>query len=263
MSDTLDAALVVASDIHLKHLGDARGRLLLDVLARLGRVEYLVLNGDIFDFCLGDSSYFQNKFRALGQALSDASRRGVKVLFLEGNHEFHMTAVGWPGVEFVTERDRVVTLSTGENIKISHGDLITDDFWYRAFRGLVKSPVARYGARLVPGSWLDAYSLKHAGFSRAQDKYRKLDHARILASFNRWLADGAYDHGIIGHFHVPYAEKRETHDGLMLSVDSWDQPNLLVYKNTRFERVFLREPRAPFVFDPAESIFRTAKAPGI
>ncbi len=256
MSDTLDAALVVASDIHLKHLADSRGKLLLDVLARLGRVEYLVLNGDIFDFCLGDSRYFQNKFRPLGEALSDVSRRGTKVLFVEGNHEFHMTAVGWQGVEFVTERDRVVTLSTGETVKISHGDLITDDFWYRAFRGLVKSRVARYGARLVPGSWLDAYSLKHASISRAQDKYRKLDHARILGAFNRWLADGAYDHGVIGHFHVPYAEKRDTHDGLMLSVDSWDLPNLLIFKDARFQRVFLREVGAPFVFDATESIFR-------
>lgn len=256
MSDTLDAALVVASDIHLKHLGDERGKLLLDVLARLGRVEYLVLNGDIFDFCLGDSSYFRNKFRALGVALERVAERGTKVLFVEGNHEFHMPAIGWQGVEFVTDRDRVLVLGGGERIKLSHGDLIKDDFWYRAFRGLVKSGAARALARLVPGSWLDAYSLKHASVSRAQDKYRKLDHAGILGAFNRWLADGSHDHGVIGHFHVPYAEKRETHDGLMLSVDSWDLPNLLVYKDARFQRVFLRAPGAPFVLEPAESIFR-------
>ncbi len=257
MSGTLDAALVVASDIHLKHLGDDRGRLLLDVLARLGQVEYLVLNGDIFDFCLGDSAFFRNKFRPLGEALARVARQGTKVVFVEGNHEFHMTATGWEGVEFVTSRDKVVALASGERLKISHGDLIKDDFWYRAFRGLVKSEAARLGAKLVPGSWLDAYSLKHASVSRAQDKYRKLDHAGILAAFNRWLADGTYDHGIIGHFHVPYAEKRETHDGLMLSVDSWDLPNLLVYKNRRFQRIFLRAPGAPFQWEPAESIFRS------
>jgi UDP-2,3-diacylglucosamine hydrolase len=256
MSDTLDAALVVASDIHLRHLGDERGRLLLDVLARVGRVEYLVLNGDICDFCNGDSRYFRSKFAALGAALSDVAKSGTKVLFIEGNHEFNMSEIGWDGVEIVTERDRVVTLSTGERIKFSHGDLIKDDPWYRAFRGLVKSRFARYGSRLIPGRWLDAYSLKHASVSRAQDKYRKLDHAKILAAFNRWLGDGSYDHGIIGHFHVPYAEKRETHDGLMLSVDSWDLPNLLVYRGARFQRVFLRGPGAPFEFEAAESIFR-------
>lgn len=257
MTSTLDAALVVASDIHLRHLSDERGRLLLDVLARLGRVEYLVLNGDIYDFCMGDSPYFKRKFAALGKALEEVARRGTKVVFVEGNHEFHMRDIGWDGVEFIVERDYVVTLSSGERIKFSHGDLITDDFWYRAFRGLVKSRVALVLAKLLPGSWLDAYSLKHASVSRAQDKYRKLDHSRILAAFNRWLGDGSYDHGVIGHFHVPYAEKRETHDGLMLSVDSWDSPNLLVYKDGRFQRIFLRAPGEIFLFEGAESVFKS------
>lgn len=252
----LDAPFVLASDIHLKHLGDERGRLLLDALERLGDVEYLVLNGDIFDFCLGDSVYFQRKFEALGQSLGRLAGRGVKVLFLEGNHEFHMGRIGWTGVEFIADPYRVVTLQNGAKFKVGHGDLITDDALYRAFRGLVKSPFAKWLSERIPGAWLDAYALKHASVSRAQDRYRKLDHARILAAFNRWLGDGSYDHGIIGHFHVPYAEKRDTHDGLMVSVDSWDLPNLLVYKEQRFQRAFLRQPGEPFTLEPAESIFR-------
>ena len=56
---TIDAALVVASDIHLQSMEDPRARLLMDALSRLSQsVECLVLNGDIFDFCFGPSRYF-------------------------------------------------------------------------------------------------------------------------------------------------------------------------------------------------------------
>lgn len=257
----LDAPLVVASDVHLRHLDDERGRLLLDVLGRLGpRVEWLVLNGDICDFCFGDSRYFREKFARLGEALAGVAARGIKVLFVEGNHEFHMAAMGWRGVEVVVARDRAIRLSSGEAIKLSHGDLLKGDKLYAAFRALVKSAFARWCAMRVPGKWLDWYALRHAVMSRAQDKYRTLDHAKILACFNRWLGDGEYDHGIIGHFHVPYAEKRETHDGLMLSVESWDRPNLLVYDGGRFERVFLKEPGAAFKREAAESIFKSTRS---
>jgi hypothetical protein len=166
-----------------------------------------------------------------------------------------MRTIGWSGVEFVTQRDYVVTLASGERIKLAHGDLLTHDPLYRAFRGLVKSPVARWAAGYVPGGWLDAYTLRHAKLSRAQDKYRSLDHGRILQAFDRWLADGRYDYGVIGHFHVPYAERRPAGAGLMLSVESWERPNLLVFEDGAFRRIYLQEPGMPFSREAAESIF--------
>jgi UDP-2,3-diacylglucosamine hydrolase len=256
MAETLKAPFVLASDLHIQHMADKRARLLLDVLGRLGpAVEYLVLNGDVFDFCYGDSDYYRRKFRPLGTALEAIAARGTRVLFVEGNHEFHMAKVGWQGVEFVTQRDYVVTLGSGERIKLTHGDLITDDPWYRAFRGIVKSQTARRAANLIPGGWLDAYSLRHAKVSRAHDKYRSLDHQRILKAFDKWLADGRYDFGVIGHFHVPYAETRPAGQGMMLSVDSWERPNLLIFEDGNFQRIYLEEPERPFTRAPLTSIF--------
>lgn len=260
---TLDSPLVVASDVHLRLPDDDRSRLLLDVFQRLGpSVEYLVLNGDIFDFCLGDSEYFRKKFRVIGEALGRVAQRGVKVLFVEGNHEFHLDRIGWEGVEVIQTYDLTLTLKSGERIKVTHGDLLTNEPLYRVFRALVKSSFARVAAQFVPGSWLDAYAMKHATMSRSQDKYRRLDHERILGAFNRWLAASDCDHGIIGHFHVPYAERHETRAGLMLSVESWDRPNLLVYERGEFQRIFLAPPGSPFVFEPAESLFRTVPSGG-
>ncbi len=255
----LDAALVLASDLHILRPDDERGVRLLDVLGRIepGKTEALVLNGDVFDFCFGESRFYQEKFRVLGAALSKLAAAGVRVVFIEGNHEFHMRGIGWAGVEFVTVKDFSITLKSGVTVKITHGDLIKDDPWYRRFRAIVKSRFFAFFASLVPGRWLDAWTMRFAKTSRAKDQYRQLDHGTILAAFDRWLAGGARaDHGVIGHFHVPYAEKRPQGDGgLMLSVESWDRPNLLVYDEGAFRRIYLEKVGAPFVGRVVEPLF--------
>lgn len=251
------AELVVVSDVHLRAAGDSRYRILLELIASIGKTtEYFVLNGDIFDFCFGDSAFFRAKFHDLGVALDQLAKTGVKVVFIEGNHEFHIDELGWTNIEIISSHSRSVKLRSGVHIKIGHGDLITDDRLYRAFRGLIKSNFVRQFAKRIPGRWLDGYALRHAKFSRSQDRYRTLDHHRILRAFSRFLRDGDYDHGIIGHFHVPYAEKRETSDGLMLSVESWDRPNALTYAGGSFYRLFFDKSAIKARLEPAESIFK-------
>ena len=259
---SLDSAeLVVVSDVHLRQPDDQRSKILLDLISQLSKpTEYFVLNGDIFDFCFGDSAYFRRKFQVLGQALADAVKRGVKVIFIEGNHEFHMEELGWGHIEIIKTHSRPVQLNSGTKINIGHGDLITDDKAYRAFRGLVKSGFARAIAKRLPGSWLDGYALKHAKVSRSQDKYRKLDHQRILSAFERFLDIDDYEHGIIGHYHVPYAEKRSNEKGMMLSVDSWDVPNALTFEKGNFYRLFFKDSAENPRIELAQSIFRESQS---
>jgi UDP-2,3-diacylglucosamine hydrolase len=250
------AELVVVSDVHLRHADDQRSKILLGLITHLCQpTEYFVLNGDIFDFCFGDSEYFRKKFQALGQALAGAVSRGVKVIFIEGNHEFHMEELGWDHIEIIKTHSRVINLKSGTNIKVGHGDLITDDPAYRAFRGFVKSGFTRAIAKRLPGKWLDGYALKHASVSRAQDKYRKLDHQRILTGFDRFLSDGDFEHGIIGHYHVPYAEPRKNGKGMMLSVESWDTPNALIYEKGNFFRLLFTDASETPRIEVAKSIF--------
>ena len=81
-----------------------------------------------------------------------------------------------------------------------------------------------------------------AHISRSADEYRTINHDAILTAVYTWLESGKQDYGLFGHFHVPYAEPRR--DGLkggVFSVDCWDKPNLLVFKEGRFERLWLGE----------------------
>lgn len=254
-TQTLQGELVLASDLHVREPEEHRARLLVDLIDRIdGATAYFVLNGDVFDFYFGAGAYFRRKYAAIGAALERLSARGTRVLFIEGNHEFHMHEAGWQQVEIVTTRDLVLPLPSGTRVKITHGDLLSDDPLYRMFRALIKSQAVRAGAKLLPGAWLDAYAMRHASISRSRDKYRTLDHQKILANFSQWLVTApTADHGIIGHFHVPYAEPHP-HGGLMVSVASWDQPSVLVFRDRRFWRAHLNEVGAAFQLTTARPL---------
>lgn len=252
--------LVVVSDIHLREPGDERSQLLEQLISRLspGDVRFLVLLGDIFDFCLGSSEYFRKKFAPLGELLEQVSRRGIQVLFFEGNHEFEMERIGWKGVEFVTDPYRVLRLRDGKRVALAHGDLVHSSWDYRIFRKVVKSQTVSEIARFVPGRLIELYAFSHAKISRARDDYRKLDHEKLLNSAEEWVRRSACDFGIFGHFHVPYAETRHNHDRShpvrLFSLDSWDHPNTLTYDAGVFNRGFLSLAKEKESWEEARSL---------
>lgn len=240
MSLTWDAALVVMSDIHLQSPDDARGCLLLKLLAELCEEppEYLVLLGDIFDFCLGSHPYFQKKFAPVGSALEALAKRGTKVLFVEGNHEFRLLDLPWEGVEIIENGTHFIELRSGAKIQMAHGDMIYSHRRYKAFRRLVKSPLVTGIARYLPGVWMDRIANKGSEVSRSADQYRVIQHKNILGAVDKWLENGPGEYGIFGHFHVPYAEpRRDGKHGGVYSVECWDKPNVLAYREGGFFRL--------------------------
>lgn len=242
--DKLDAEIIIVSDIHLGSLDDQRGKLLMKLLEHLSQgVQYFIFNGDIFDFCFGNGVFFKNKFSELGVLLGKLSDQGVTVLFLEGNHEFAMSEIGWKSVQFITEKSYFIETSDGRTVALSHGDLLKHDPWYQRFRKLLKSSRTHSLAGMIPGRWLDVYALSHAKISRAQDQYRELDHRVIINAAFEWLGESESQIGIFGHFHVPYCEELKTEKGRkqIYCVESWDTPNVLVYRGGEFYRAYLHE----------------------
>lgn len=234
----LAAELVVVSDIHLGHCADERGQYLLNTIHQLVKsdVRTFVMLGDIFDFTLGSSGYYRRKFAPIGAALTRLAASGTRVLFFEGNHEFNMPRFGWDGVEIIEEGDRLIELGDGTRVLMTHGDMLYPSKVYAAFRHVVKSRLVKEVASLFPGTFLDKMTLKSAQISRAQDDSRTMNHRGLLETANRWLAGSDAQHGIFGHFHVPYAEPREDAKGKILSLDCWDKPNLLIYTEKEFWR---------------------------
>ncbi len=255
----IHASLVVMSDIHLHRADDERARLLLRVVEqiRLGEVEYLVLLGDIFDFCLGSHPYFQKKFAPIGEALTAVSRAGTKVVYVEGNHEFRLIDLPWEGVHIVEHGTYALELTGGDKVQVAHGDMIYSHRRYKMFRRVVKSAFVTAIASRLPGPWMDRLAIGSSELSRSADQYRTVCHDNILAAVDSWLEKGPGDYGIFGHFHVPYAEpRRDGQKGGVFSVESWDSPNLLALREGAFYRSLLTRDGEGLHWHPAEPLVR-------
>jgi UDP-2,3-diacylglucosamine hydrolase len=234
-----NVSLLVVSDVHLKDLEEDNAQTLFGIIREAAtlRPEYFILLGDIFDFSLGSNAYYKRKFAKLGEELTALAKTGIKVIFFEGNHEFNVENFGWDGIEFVPEGTRILKFKSGKSVALSHGDLIYSSQVYRRFRSVVKSFPVKLVASFFPGKLLDHLTLKSSELSRAQDKYRTMDHAEILAAAENWLGHCGADDGIFGHFHIPYAEKRRDGNGRILSLDCWEKPNALVLAEDEYYRI--------------------------
>jgi UDP-2,3-diacylglucosamine hydrolase len=225
-----NAALIVASDAHIKTEHDERYLLLCSLVesALAKGAKGLVLNGDIFDFFFGWSHYFQNKYRRLLDGLDALAKSGALVWFVQGNHEFGMEPLGKTfQFEILSSEGRVWTGPQGQKILITHGDLLKRDLKYELFRAFIRSKFVSIIAFLTPQRLLDRMTLWFARTSRKKDKYRVLRHEQIAACAKSVLDESRTDAIIFGHFHHPYDEKLD--DGRrILSVTSWSEPSCII-----------------------------------
>jgi len=236
-----DPELIVASDVHIRTEDDDRYQLLCQLVDEARRVgaKAFVLNGDIFDFFFGWGTYFRFKYSRLLDGLDELAKSGATVWFVSGNHEFGLEALGQHHkFSVIPSEGRVWTAAGGRRVLIAHGDLLRPDFWYSLFRTAVRSPVVSLLAWAFPQGLLDKLTLWFASTSRKKDKYRVLNHEKIIESALMRLKESGAETIIFGHFHHPYDEIKD--DSLrLLSVASWDSPSCLVISSDgTFIRVY-------------------------
>lgn len=247
--------LVVVSDIHIREPSDDRAKLFLELIAecKVKSVKNLILNGDIFDFFYGRGSYFKQKYQVIFSALTALSPT-TNVIFVEGNHEFGLERLDIQGIAIRDGLGGSLQLSR-TLVVFCHGDLMIPDWKYNVFRGFVRSGLANGIASIIPQKWLDGFTTWLAKTSRKKDKYRTLNHERIQLYAEQFLkkhldthSDIHSDNGgiytmqmpttlVFGHFHYPYDIQLQSHK--ILSVQSWDQPSILVIDQNRHDRQFL------------------------
>jgi len=234
----ISADIIIVSDIHIVHMLDARGKALLGFISEIDKANTLVLTGDIFDFCVGSRKHFRKKFESLGNALELLIKNGVRVVFVEGNHEFQMKKIGWQGVEFFDGRGLEIKTSDGQMIRFCHGDLIAPTVSYLVFRSFLKSWLTQTLCLLFSARWLDDTAISYAENSRRTHKSAGLNHRRVVDNASLLIKSTDCRHIVFGHFHTPYAEPVGEKHGLVLSVESWKRPNALIVKDGKFFRYY-------------------------
>jgi UDP-2,3-diacylglucosamine hydrolase len=214
---------VFIADAHLLDPAEANYRALLDFLAEQeGCTDLLVLLGDICEFLAGYPHTVFPPYVPLMEALNRLQRGGTRLIYVEGNHDFHLE----PGFRNrfpcqILPDGGTIELD-GERILLAHGDLADPtNHGYRLMRGLLRGPLVRLLIRLLPvaATWWIGEHWSRSSRCRRNDKSRQKPARQILIPFARArLAEGARA-VVTGHFHQPFHEQLET--GELIALGDW------------------------------------------
>jgi UDP-2,3-diacylglucosamine pyrophosphatase LpxH len=231
------ADLLFVSDVHLGDGQDSRGLLLTSLFYSFVdlRIDQIVLGGDIFEFCFGPKKHFRRKFQSVYSPLQELAKKGSKIRFIQGNHEFFVENLDWPNVTFIKENSLELNLKTNQvKVLIAHGDLINPPRPYLNYLKIVKSRMFFYFMCLLPAKFVDYMALIFAKKSRSRDVYRELNHKKIVDDGFAWVSGANADVGIFGHFHFPYESQR---NGKRILCDwSWELPNFIAFVSGKWVR---------------------------
>jgi len=229
------------ADAHLRDLDDPNQTDLVEFLSWLSseqrRPDKLVLLGDLFDFWTGGCSVVFDNYRPVLDALLSLKDRGVKIIYLEGNHDFSMGA-------FFTKTLNAEVFTNSHEIDIegkrtflAHGDICDDSSGYRLWRWLIRSIFFKTLIAILPArtTWKIAKKLS-TGSRRNPLRSRELE--RRLKNFARARIGEGYDNVILAHTHIPAikSEVSNKRKGTYANPGSFEGGrNYLLYADGKFK----------------------------
>jgi len=195
--------LVFVADAHLTS-DDPEVDAFVRFLEEVGsRASTLAILGDLFNLWLGRRKFSLPHHRKVLSALGELEGRGVRLVYVEGNRDFHLRRVHLGDPFETVAEDSLVETFGGWKFWATHGDAINlDDRPYRAWKAFSKSaPV--YGAfSLLPGALgtrlAESLERKLSGTNIKHKTRFPIEHCRAYARLV--LEQGC--HGLVlGHFH--------------------------------------------------------------
>ncbi|MFZ9596159.1 MAG: UDP-2,3-diacylglucosamine diphosphatase [Bdellovibrionia bacterium] len=200
-------SLIAVSDLHIWGPQDpVYASLIALIQLRAKPSDTLVLAGDLFDVWVGNKTIFLHLYSSFFNQIQAAAQRGVRIYYIEGNHDFMMKKV-FEKIPGVTVCSRTIQIEVqGKIFHCAHGDLVDPrDYGYRLLRLFFRSPLMKALVALVPGEWLSRFGQFSSQKSRSQHKNLPLAQMEYLRrTFRSYAAErisqGA-DFVILGHCH--------------------------------------------------------------
>jgi len=212
-------------DAHLSAADPGRQRRLMAFLEEhAGEMQGLVILGDLFEFWFGFPGYVDPAYVPLCRVLEVLARRGVRLIYVEGNHDFCMGPFFTEtlGAE-VAAGGRWLELD-GRRLFVAHGDgLDPRDVRYRVYRRILKNPVTYALIRRLGPARVGRI---RQGLQRRSWMHRRLDMGTeppAEEQFARRMVDRGADAVILAHTHRPvekvFVSRERT--GYYLNVGDW------------------------------------------
>jgi UDP-2,3-diacylglucosamine hydrolase len=185
-----------------------------------GKTDMLILLGDIFEFWIGKPTVVE-AYVPIIDALERMYQKGTKLVYVEGNHDFHLGPVFTDRLACHVLPDGGSIMLDGKKVFLAHGDLANPaDASYRRLRAFLRSGLLRTMLRLAPNSLTMAIATRSSQKSRENaSERRSLWPAReILRPYAASVLDEGYQALVTGHYHQPFHEKLGDGEHIALGV---------------------------------------------
>ncbi len=204
MSSESGRDVVFIGDVHLDE-GDPQLKDFLSFLDGLPEIAgTVVLMGDLFEVWIGRPELEQSHHRAVADKLGDLRRRGVRVLYLEGNRDYRV-GLRYVGTALDEATDQGIEERVGgHRLFAIHGDMVNPrDHQYRRWRRVSRSKLVWGLFNLMPSRLRLRLSdhLVHR-FSRTNMEFRMEFPAAEVDAYAAEFFRQGYDTVVLGHFHV-------------------------------------------------------------
>ncbi|MFA7403838.1 MAG: UDP-2,3-diacylglucosamine diphosphatase [Pelobacteraceae bacterium] len=216
---------IFIADAHLVSPEDTNYRLLLSFLHELeGTVDTLYIMGDLFDFWLGFPSHPFTQYDDVLDALERLVARGCRLVYFEGNHDFHLGAIFSQRLKAEIHVGPAIKTVQGKRLYVCHGDQINrEDRLYRLLRFLLRTRLVAASVRHFPPAW--AQKIRERLQKRSQAGYvaktTRWDYRRILLDFAGSLEKQGCDGLVTGHFHLALQEELPETSFMVLALGDW------------------------------------------
>ena len=220
------------SDIHLKHLNERNGNILLRFLLSLLNKErpctHLFLLGDIFDLWFGNHEFYASKFQPIVDALKQLSSEGINVIYFEGNHDVHVIEF-WKSLGIESYVDPQVFNIGKFKIRCEHGDFLNpNDLAYIKYRSYLRHPISEKAAQIIPAKFMSIIGENFSRISRKHSSKKRADRSEEIRKMIRDYAvkvrsDQEFDFIITGHMHVKdeFTFEKENKKVSSINLGSW------------------------------------------
>lgn len=217
--------VIFIADAHLVSPHDTNYILLLRFLRELeGEVDTLYIMGDLFDFWLGFQSHPLKEYDAVLDALERLVSRGCRLVYFEGNHDFHLGDMFSKRLRAEIHTGPSIQCVQGKRLYICHGDQINrDDTLYRLLRLVLRTRLVAWLVRNIPPAWAQKIRVNLQKRSQAgyPVKRARWDYQKIIFNFARTLQNKGCDGLVTGHFHLAMRENVPETAFTVLSLGDW------------------------------------------
>jgi UDP-2,3-diacylglucosamine hydrolase len=196
------------------HIGNAKDPLYASLNALVGQWmqtgDVLILAGDIFDVFVGNKDVFVKEYSRFFEAVKLATERGVKIHYIEGNHDFLLKNAFSSYKEVQVHDESVEFEFDKKKFFVAHGDLANKkDYGYRFLRAFLRSLFLRLVVFLVPGKMVHAIGKKSSKYSsqmtpRMPNELPIERRERLRAVYRSYAAEKlsqGFDYVVMGHCH--------------------------------------------------------------